>query len=182
VEVRILVPAGNEQEVIALHRHRFGGKFFRREFQRQFIASADQRERVVARIHEFIEVPNVPFPNPPALLPRAAQGETAWADAGVIPGDGWPEATKHWWDVISTMPHCTLWTSSDWAFAQATAECHARFAEGWKGYTGGELRQREKLLGVFLDARRDLRIKYVDPPADQPLPADVPRLDDYRAL
>lgn len=146
----------------------------------------EDRSQIVhrARVHEFTEVANVPFSDPPGLLPRAAQGQTAWADAGVIPGDDWPPATRHWWGVISRMPHCILWSEADWAFAQATAECHARFAEGWKGYTGSELRQREKLLGVFLDARRDLRIKYVDPPKETPdqLPADVKRLDDYRSL
>lgn len=144
----------------------------------------EDRSQVVHqnRTHQFTEVINVPFPTPRPLLPRAAGGPSAWAEAGVIPAEDWPPATKHWWDVISRMPHCILWSDADWAFAQATAECHARFAEGWKGYTGGELRQREKLLGVFLDARRDLRIKYIDPPPDQPLPADVKRLDDYRAL
>jgi hypothetical protein len=144
----------------------------------------EDRSQVVhrARVHEFTEVIDVPYPNPPALLPRASGGESSWAEAGVIPGDDWPPATQHWWGVISRMPHCVLWTDADWEFAQATAEVHARFAEGWKGYTGAELRQREKLLGVFLDARRDLRIKYVPAPTDQPLPADVPRLSDYRAL
>ncbi len=50
-----------------------------------------------------------------------------------------------------------------------------------------ELRQREKILGTTLDARRDLRIRYVDPGApaeteDQGEEApSVASLDDYRA-
>jgi hypothetical protein len=145
----------------------------------------EDRSQVVhhERVHQFDEIPDIPFEGGPDLPPRSANSDPAsWANAGVIPGDDWPLATQHWWGVIRAMPHCIRWSASDWEFATATAECHARFAEGWKGYTGGELRQREKLMGVFLDARRDLRIRYV-PVAETPdLPADVTRLSDYRSL
>lgn len=138
------------------------------------------------RVHEFTEVEDVPFESGPDLPIRGTgDNQAAWTAAGVIPGTGWPEATLAWWNVIRRMPHCTLWAEADWSFAIATAETHARFIEGWKGYTGGELRQREKLMGVFLDARRDLRIKYVPAKAKRPadeLPSEVARLDDYRAL
>ncbi|MEV2236688.1 hypothetical protein [Micromonospora sp. NPDC049891] len=64
-----------------------------------------------------------------------------------------------------------------------TAEVHARFVEGG---SATELRIREKLLGTTLDARRDLRIRYVDPkPAASPAGAagaGVTKLDDYRSL
>jgi|SRR6478752_5720767 len=130
------------------------------------------------------DVPNVPFAGGPDLEPRAASGPEMWAEAGVIPAEGWPMATLSWWRVIRAMPHAVLWSEADWQFAQATAEVHARFAEGWKGYTGGELRQREKLLGVYMDARRDLRIKYVDPPKDDAAAAgeNVVAMSDYRDL
>jgi hypothetical protein len=146
----------------------------------------EDRSQVVnrARVHEFDEIPNVPFQGGPELPPRAGNDDPAtWTTAGVIPGSDWPQATKWWWDVVRTMPHCVRWTPGDWAFAAITAECHARFTEGWRGYTGAELRQREKLMGVYLDARRDLRIKYVDPPPERTeLPANVSRLDDFRDL
>jgi hypothetical protein len=84
------------------------------------------------------------------------------------------------------MPHCALWTDADWEFAFSTAETHARFAEGWKGASGSELRQREKLLGVYADARRDLRIRYVEPrkAKDKATGTDgnVTSIDAYRDL
>jgi hypothetical protein len=107
------------------------------------------------------------------------------AGAAFIPGEGWPPATRHWWEVVRAMPHAVLWTAGDWEFAQMTAEVHARTAEGWKGYVGSELRQREKLLGLYADARRDLRIRYIPAKpavAASETPAGVARLDDYRDL
>jgi len=136
-------------------------------------------------VAEWTEVDNVPFEGGPALPPRTRAGEVEWAAAGVIPGDDWPPATRHWWGAVSRMPHAKLWSETDWAFAFLTAEVHARTCEGWKGYSGAELRQREKLMGVYLDARRDLRIRYVEPaakPDENETPAGVARLDDYRGL
>lgn len=133
----------------------------------------------------WTEVDDVPFKDGPPLLPRAASNDSVtWAEAGVVPGEDWPEASKLWWRVVSRMPHAKLWTASDWAFAAMTAEIHARTCEGWKGYTGPELRQREKLLGVYADARRDLRIRYVEPKGDQPAETDanVVQMSEYRAL
>ena len=80
------------------------------------------------------------------------------------------------------MPHCSLWSRADWQFALDTAEVHARFVAG-AGAT--ELRIREKLLGVTLDARRDLRIRYVQAAegvGDVEAPANVLNLDDFRDL
>lgn len=135
-------------------------------------------------VADWTEVDNVPYQDGPALPPRARADSIAWAEAGVIPGDDWPAVTEHWWGVVSTMPHAKLWEPGDWEFAAMTAEIHARTAEGWKGYTGPELRQREKLLGLYADARRDLRIKYVEPKSKSKTdtPAGVARLDDYRGL
>jgi hypothetical protein len=120
---------------------------------------------------EWTEVDDVPFASPPALPDRDVVG--SWGNAaenGVLPG-GWPESTARWYGVISRMPHACLWTDADWEFVFATAETHARFAEGWKGASGSELRQREKLIGVYADARRDLRIRYIEPKRGGKLPA-----------
>lgn len=143
----------------------------------------EDRSQVVHKnpTYQFTEYPNVPNPNPPELRPRATGGVSVMA-VGAANDSDYPEATKGWWRAISRMPHTVDWTETDWEYAMDTAEVHARTMEAWRGYTGAELRQREKLLGNTMDARRDLRIKYVDPPTDQPLPADVPRLDDYRSL
>lgn len=131
----------------------------------------------------WTEVDNVPFEGGPELPARAPADEAQWAAAGVIPGEGWPEQTARWWSVISRMPHAKLWTGADWEFARSTAEVHARTFEGWRGYTGAELRQREKLMGAYADALRDLRIRYVEPKGDQPAGGDnVTNIDDYRGL
>lgn len=136
---------------------------------------------------EWIEVEDVPFDGAPPLPARddprfAGDKPTHLMDQSGI----WPRSTLRWWRVISTAPHAILWTADDWEYAVATAEAHARFAEGWKGCaSGAELRMREKLLGMTMDARRDLRIRYIPPkPKADPdaLPADVARLDDYRGL
>ena len=115
--------------------------------------------------HEWTLVPDAPFEGAPPL-----------------PAIG-GKATKQWWAVVSTMPHCSLWSASDWQFAIDTARVHAQFVRGKPG-TATELRNREKLMGVTMDARRDLRIRYVpaEPEATEAEEErDVISLDDYRA-
>lgn len=126
--------------------------------------------------HDWTEVPNVPFAGErPKLPPRYRSTED-----GKPVRVSWPARTKSWWETVSTMPHCVLWTSSDWEFALDTAETHARFVEG---HNATELRIREKLLGTTLDARRDLRIRHVDPkPSTSSAGTGVTNLDDYRSL
>lgn len=111
--------------------------------------------------HEWTDVDDVPFAGAPELPSR--NGQVSYADAGVEVGQTYPEATVRWYRTISRMPHAKLWTEADWEFVFATAEIHARTMEAWRGYTGTELRNREKLLGITGDARRDLRIRYVKP-------------------
>jgi hypothetical protein len=137
-------------------------------------------------VADWTEVVDAPFEDGPEMPERKGPEMSAalMADAGVIPGAGWPWQTVRWWSVIRRMPHAKLWSAADWEFAMATLEIHARTFEGWRGYTGGELRQREKLLGVYMDARRELRIRYVPVPDAQGSghDADVLRLADYRDL
>lgn len=73
----------------------------------------------------------------------------------------WPHATTRWWGVIRRMPHTKLWSPADWEYAFATAEIHARFSEGGAGAT--ELRIREGNMGVTMEDRRKLRIRYITP-------------------
>lgn len=116
---------------------------------------------------DWTEVPNVPFADPvplPDLRPN---------------GSPWSATTKRWWDTISTMPHCTLWSDSDWAFAEHTARLVAAFDDGDLRHAT-EIRNREKVLGTTADYRRDLRIRYVDPKAV--VPTAVTSLDDYRDI
>lgn len=82
--------------------------------------------------------------------------------------------TRQWWRTVSRVPHAVLWTASDWQFALATALVADDFHHG-PTTAAVELRQREKILGVTGDARRDLRIRYVPPVDDDPA---GPRVDD----
>ena len=110
------------------------------------VAGRKPQERKVNRnqpTHEWVEVLNVPYEGERPSIGRV------------------PAATKHWWAVISTMPHCALWEPADWQFAVDTARVHAAFAKGDMG-RAQELRVREKAMGTTMDARRDLRLRYVD--------------------
>ena len=60
------------------------------------------------------------------------------------------------------MPHCVLWTATDWGFALDTARLHAAFSRGDMA-RAQELRVRERTMGTTMDSRRDLRIRYVAP-------------------
>ena len=59
------------------------------------------------------------------------------------------------------MPRARLWAESDWSFAIDTLEVAAMFYESLGTGLAAELRRRERILGVTADARRDLKIKYV---------------------
>ncbi|MEU8264926.1 hypothetical protein AB0C02_30470 [Micromonospora sp. NPDC048999] len=144
----------------------------------------DDRSQVRHRnpaTHDWAEVVNLPYDGDhPSLPTRMVRVEDKDGKA-VSKRGGWPAATRRWWETVSTMPHCRLWEPSDWQFAVDSAEVHARWVEA----TGpaSEVRIREKLLGVTLDARRDLRIRYVEPKT--PAAGDgagVVQLDAYRDL
>jgi hypothetical protein len=106
-----------------------------------------RRVNRTAPSHEWTEVEDRPF---------------AKSRRPVKPPMGIPPATRAWWDRVTTLPHCVLWTQGDWQFALDTARVHAAFVLGDYG-RAPELRLREKQMGTTLDARRDLRIRYVEP-------------------
>lgn len=124
--------------------------------------------------HDWQEFPNVAYTGPRPELPTSR----------TVLKDGEPveypleKRTRQWWDAVSKMPHCVVWQDSDWAFAVETAMVHAVAAHG-NISAMAELRMREKVLGTTLDARRDLRIRYVEPEQETVL-AIVPKLDDRR--
>ena len=98
-----------------------------------------------------------------------------------VNGQPWMKATKDKWTAWSSMPHCVLWSDSEWEFALDTIELAAQFHAG-DHRVATELRNRERVLGTTHDFRRDLRIKYVTPKVDTDHPADVAVMDDYRDL
>lgn len=101
----------------------------------------------------WVEVPDVPF------SPREEHALGPHPEGGRMK---WRPATTRWYDVISQMPHCILWGPEQWEFARSTALVYERWIRGHNP-SAGELRQREAKMGTTLDARRDLRIRYVNP-------------------
>lgn len=103
------------------------------------------------------------------------------SSARSVPAE-WPAETRRWWAAVTSMPHCVMWADSDWQFALDTALVAATFHAG-DVRVAGELRQREKIIGTTGDARRDLRIRYVDPePETEQEAATVTAMDTYRRM
>jgi hypothetical protein len=101
------------------------------------------------RVHDWIDVTDVPFNGGPPLPPHRAKGEP------------WPEEAVRTWSIWRRMPHCVLWRKSDWRFALQSLEVAARFYESESASLARELRDREQVLGTTLDYRRALRIRYL---------------------
>lgn len=120
--------------------------------------------------HDWTEVPDVAFMDGPKLPSKMPNG---------MP---FPAATRRWWATVSAMPHCSLWSKSDWQFAQDTAFIAGIFHMQGSNAYATELRNREKVLGTTADYRRDLRIRYVEAKPDNEEAADVVTLNDYRDL
>ncbi len=137
-----------------------------------------QARHRVKPTHDWIEVVDEPYTGERPTLPKSRTISTPFGPKQVALRG----MTKTWWDAVSTMPHCILWTPSDWTFALTTAMvADAAFSGGVGAAT--ELRNRERVLGTTVDYRRDLRIRYVSPAADDgEAPSGVTRLDDYRDL
>lgn len=108
--------------------------------------------------HDWVEVEDRPFRGAPLVaFPSKRRVEVG----GRVSMVEWQPLTKLWWKTIKAMPHCTIWTPADWLFAVATATIADDVFRSASTAAAGELRQREKILGVTLDSRRDLRIRYV---------------------
>ena len=76
----------------------------------------------------------------------------------------WSEQTLDWWGMVREMPHTKLWAESDWSFAADTAHLKEAFYNGTASKSElTEMRIREDNLGVTMEARRKLRIRYVKP-------------------
>lgn len=121
--------------------------------------------------HDWTEVVNEPFTGESPDLPEKRTIMTPFGPQDVE----LRAMTRTWWESTRSMPHCILWTPSDWSFALTTAMvADAAFSGGVGAAT--ELRNREKVLGTTVDYRRDLRIRYVEaitaPAAENVIPVD----------
>lgn len=141
-------------------------------------------------------------PKPPDQVRHRVGSSTAlvWKDVERVPYLGespdlperqskrpYPASTLRWWTIVRRMPHCILWQESDWDFALTVAEMHATVFERDLVGTGaatllGHFRTAEKHLGTTLSSRLSLRIRYVDPTDNKPLPENVARLHDYSVI
>ena len=138
-------------------------------------ASGQTRHRVKPSA-DWVEVQNVPYAGEVPELPGERTIVTRDGQSQVCLQD----MTRRWWDSVTRMPHCVLWTESDWMFALTTATvADAAFCGISSAAT--ELRNREKVMGTTVEYRRDLRIRYVDV-AEKAEPAEVANIADYRDL
>jgi hypothetical protein len=125
---------------------------------------------------DWTEVPNVPYSGPVPELPLSRTFINPKGEPQEVPIE---KRTRDWFEAITKMPHCILWQPSDWQFCLDTAMVHASASHG-SVTAMGELRQREKIMGTTVDARRDLRIRYIDPEPEVPVIAAVASIDDRR--
>ncbi|MET0701663.1 MAG: hypothetical protein ABWY93_18590 [Mycobacterium sp.] len=120
------------------------------------VTGPPQRENKVGRTanNGWTEIPDQPYTGPSLELPP-------------LPGQMvWLPQVEAWWEQIRSMPHCVLWTATDWMFALETAYMKL---DWWSEYFGGavhankatEIRRREDQIGTTLEARRKLLIRYV---------------------
>ena len=117
---------------------------------------------------DWVDVVDVPYSGKKPGLPSKVR----YVVKGAMLEQRMPTQTRAWWKRVTAMPHCVLWTETDWQFALDTAMVHAAFMLG-DTVRAGEVRVREKQMGTTLESRRDLRIRYV--PAEDLAPAtDTP--------
>jgi len=102
---------------------------------------------------EWTEVPNTPFTGPSPELSDDVD---------------WDPRVRSWWQMVRRMPHAVLWSEMDWHEALVTAYMWQDwysdfFAEGSiHANKSTEIRRRCDNLGTSMEARRKLRIRYVD--------------------
>lgn len=113
---------------------------------------------------EWLDVFDIPFAGERPELPVSRMYLTA---EGVPLELELSEQTRAWWVIVSTMPHCILWTPADWQFAVDLALLKDGFyySPGANVSAAVEIRRREDQLGTTVEARRKLRIRYLEAPA-----------------
>lgn len=117
--------------------------------------------------HQFVDVPDVAFVGGPELPAK---------------NPDWRAETKQWWTSVVRMPHCVLWTETDWQFAFDSALVYEEFLSEPIKAAPAKL-NCDKQLGTTMDFRRDLRIRYVPPDSEKSgEDASITALAEYRAL
>ncbi len=109
---------------------------------------------------EWTDVPNVPYEGASPDLPKLPNRKR------------YDPLVTQWWDMVRHMPHCALWSPTDWQYAVETALMKHHF---WTAFADGELtitaaseiRKREDQIGTTAESLRKLRIRYVDVDLDE---------------
>lgn len=123
-----------------------------------------------------------PAPNPDHVRRNAdPQPETYVEADGKLHGpdlpafeDGWPRATRDWWETWRRSPQAQTFTETDWSFLLDTALLHAEFWRG-KNALAAELRLRVAKFGATVEDRARLRLGIGQPPtAGNAAPAKSP--------
>lgn len=110
----------------------------------------------------WTEVPDVPYEDGPQLPPLGRNRK-------------WHPLVVRWWDIVTAMPHCTLWRDEDWHKLLELAYDKDHYWKAGADRTTSqatEIRRKEDQLGIGMDARTKLRIRYVRPPAEDDHDAD----------
>ncbi len=126
------------------------------------VTGPPQSENKIGRTSNagWTDVPDRPYDGPSMNLPKLPGGMK------------WLPQVEVWWDNVRVMPHCVLWTATDWLFALELAYLKQ---DMWGEFFGGtvhankmaEIRRREDQMGTTVEARRKLLIRYVDPEIDE---------------
>lgn len=77
--------------------------------------------------------------------------------------EGWPAATRKWWETWRRSAQAQAFTDTDWSFLLDTALLHAEFWRG-KNALAPELRLRVAKFGATMEDRARLRIGIGKPP------------------
>lgn len=106
----------------------------------------------------WTDVEDKPYTGPRPTLPdtRPMIGPDGTVEVPLSP------LTRNWWEVLSKLPHCAIWTPGDWTFALTTVVV-ADLAHNGANAAFAELRRREDQMGLTAEARRKLRIRYTKP-------------------
>jgi hypothetical protein len=117
----------------------------------------DVKHGHTARALAWTDVPDVPFEDGPPLPPLGGRKR-------------WHPLVQQWWVIVSRMPHCVLWRAEDWHKALELAydkDLYWRNGNDRTTSQATEIRRKEDQLGIGMDARTKLRIRYVTPKSDE---------------
>lgn len=99
---------------------------------------------------EWVDVPDAPY--------------TEGTRRSLPDGRPWNILTVNWWKAVRVLPHAVLWNETDWISVVDLAILKDKFYAGQASASEVvEIRQREARIGMTLEDRRKMRLRYVKP-------------------